>query len=239
MHNIKLFIAFLALAFILPLKAHSINPIGAPEKRISTDSPVKNSDLPSGIREKKSKNKIQGKQYIYENWQKMNISFDNSTIQLKEIPARVNIFDSTIEILHENRVKIISLNMVDKFGLADNPSLFITHKKLPIDSPEGFYRVIYNGNAKLLCYYFPVVINANYNRTLDIGINYDEADIKSNYYIQIGINLVKLKKNRKSLSQLFTNEPDVQNFIKSEHISPGNEFDLLKFVEFYDNKINN
>ncbi len=195
-------------------------------------------DLPLGILEKKSRSKIQGQQYISENWKEMNILMKGQD-QITNIPARINVYDSTIEILHEHKIKYIPLSLINKASLLDNPSVYITNNSLPGASPAGFYRLIYNGKSSLLCYYYPEIIKGNYNRALDIGINYNETEVRYNYFLLLDQQLFRIKKNRRSLIQVFEGQPSMQKYVKDNHIHPGNEFELLKVVEYYDNHFKN
>lgn len=175
-----------------------------------------------------------GSPFINNDWKIADIiTFDNKST-IANIPVRLDAKANLIEINHENMVKVLHSANTYSVAFKAGNEVFITNRTLGIDTPEGFFKIIYNEKTSLLCHYSTKIIESSYNQVLDAGIREDKLMLEQTYYILKDGKLVKLEKKRKKLIRQFMDRPEVVQYIKENHLIPREEADLLKLISYID-----
>ncbi len=177
-----------------------------------------------------------GSPFINDEWQLANIILLENKAEILNVPVRIDAKFNLIEINHEGVVKVLHATNTYSLAFKTTEEVFVTGQTLGISEPEGFFKIIYNKKSSLLCHYSTKIIRGAYNAVLDAGIKEDKLLVEQTYYIYRDGKLIKLEKNRKKLLKQFIDQPEIVQYIKDQHITPNEEYDLLKLVDFIDSR---
>jgi hypothetical protein len=172
--------------------------------------------------------------YLYDEWESAEINFLKDNTVIGDLDVKLNLSENFIEIRLNDEVKILPQNQVYSLIFTGKGDTIITDKKLKAENLTGFFKILYNNKASLLCYYKQEILPANYNVTMAVGRKNDEIIIKKEYYMFSNGKLIKIDENRKKfIEQLNLNQEQV-SYLKDEKISTKHESDLIKFMRFYE-----
>jgi len=231
---IALFFFFASFPITAIGQIRGFNPEDTSERTHSDNAVIK-----APVRSKNASSNTVGNVYINNNWKTADIILNGSNELITGIPVRMNAHKNQLEIQHDGKVKTLESDNIKSILIENEKTTYITNSLLVKNSPEGFYRLIYNQHSSLLCYYYSEIRQSNYNRAMDIGERKDAVVIMNDYYLLFHGKLIKLESNRRKMARQFGYNDKIYNYILSEKIHPKNEFDLVKFATFCDSLNNN
>ncbi len=191
-------------------------------------------DLGTKITEMPVRKGLTGSGYLYEDWLKADIIFSDQDLRVQDIPVKIDINRSLVEIQYKNQIKILDASHVYSLILKAGKDTLITANALDQKLPYGFFRLIYNGQSTLLCHHSTRIKPANYNVALDVGSKNDEIVKVETYYAILNGKPVALENRRNALKKQFSGNKKIFAFIKKNRINPKREADLVDLVKFYE-----
>jgi len=183
-----------------------------------------------------SSNSLIGSSFINSEWKIADIIVIENKAIIPNVPVRIDAQENLVEINHENLVKVLNAEKIFSLSFKTDEEVFISNKTLGIDEPVGFFKVLYSKKASLLCHYNTKLIKSSYNPVLDAGIKEDKLVIEETYYIMQNQKLIKVEKSNKKLVKQFSDQGNVVNYIKDQHLNPKLVTDLIKLVNFIDSQ---
>jgi len=226
---IALYLLFASFPITAIGQIRGFNPEDTSERTHSDDAVIK-----APVRSKNASSNTVGNVFINDAWKNADIILNGSNEVITDIPVKIDAHKNQVEIQHDGLVKTLEADNIKSIVFDNEKTTFITNILLAKNSPDGFYRLIYNQHSSLLCYYYSEIRQSNYNRAMDIGERQDAVVVVSDYYLLVHGKLIKLESNRRKMARQFGYNDKIYNYILSEKIHPKNEFDLVKFVTFCD-----
>ena len=177
---------------------------------------------------------LSGTPYLNEKWQKADIILLHDDLLIKDIPVKINVRSSWLEVNLKGKIYLLDADDIYSFFLKGNNDAFITTNALDKNGPSGFYKVIYNDKSSLLCFYSASIKQANYVPAFDAGEQDDKIVIEKTYYAFINGQLIELEKKSKKFTRQFNLNEEMDAFFSQNRINPKNEQDLIKFLKYHD-----
>lgn len=165
--------------------------------------------------------------YLYEEWSTGTIVKDNGEI-LDAVKLRFNSAKDEIE--YEKDGAITSLgNAVEEFSLLTESDLYTFKKGYPAVgqlSENSFYRILYDGNLKVLKRYNNFIGVSDKKPT---GRSEQLYILKNNKMIPVKVN------DRKGIMQVVADKKNHMEYAaKEQQLDFGQEADIVKLIEEYD-----
>ena len=180
------------------------------------------------------KSGLLGTPYLNEEWENADIVLSHDDLLVKDIPIRIDLSNNWIEVKLKEKVFLLYIDDTHSFYLKNSDDAFITGNSIAKNSPEGFYKVIYNEKSSLFCRYSTAIKKATYIPAFNVGEKDDKIVIEKIYYAFLNNQLIELEKNKKKLMLQFKSNNKINTFIKQNKTNPKNEQDLIKFIKYYD-----
>jgi len=179
---------------------------------------------------------VVGSTYLDDDWQNAEIVLRNGNI-IGDLPVRVEIEQTNIEINYKGELKYLDLKEVDCVNLTDKG----TGKKRTIrkanefifnDIPlQGVVEVHTGKQYNAIKHYYIEFLQANYNVALDVGSKDHRKVKKERLYISHDNKLILAKGSSKKIAgQLGSDKEKALTIIKEHKLNLSKEADLVTFV---------
>lgn len=97
----------------------------------------------------------------------------------------------------------------------------------------GFAEVLVEGKVDLLLYRNLNLVKGNYSITHDAGQLNDEYTIEEQFYLNIENSLYPVKKKKSLLPHLEDKQPEIEKFVKSNHLRYNDREGMIKIINYY------
>ena len=175
---------------------------------------------------------IKGSGYLHEDWVLADVVMAGDRKIFRDLMVKVDVQHNLLEIQYNDEIKLLNASQTLSFTVKPDKDTFLTRNALEPDLPEGFYKLLYNGEAALLIHYLTDIKRANYNVALDVGSKDDEIIIVNQYYVILEGELLQVENTRKKLIKQFDSNRQVSNYIRDMKVNPKNEEDLINLVKY-------
>lgn len=179
-----------------------------------------------------------GDVYLNEDWLLADIELNNGNTVLKNIPVKINLQTSELEIKHQNQVKVLPSGKVKVFRLLmtnGTVEKFVNARAYKLDNTplNGFLQSIDSGKWELLVRPEVKLVKSNYNQALDIGERNDKYVKGETLYLAKDNQLYETRLSRQKFVKNFSGSEDVVSaFIKEHNINIKKVEDLRVLVGF-------
>ena len=126
-----------------------------------------------------------GTPYLNEEWENADIVLSHDDLLVKDILIRIDVSNNWIEVKREEKIYLLYIDDTHSLFFKNSNAAFITGNGIAENSPEGFYKVIYNEKSSLFCHYSTSIKKATYIPAFDVGEKDDKIVIKEIYYTLI------------------------------------------------------
>lgn len=175
-----------------------------------------------------AQNQSRASPYLYDEWSSGTITTTGGEI-LDAVKVRFNSAKDEIE-YHKDGVVIPLGNAVEEFSLLTESDLYTFKKGYPAVGQQGensFYRVLYDGNLKVLKRYNNVTAAAPGKKPE--GRSEQLYILKNNKMIPVKVN------DRKGVMQVVADKKNHMEYAaKEQQLDFGQEADIVKLIEEYD-----
>ena len=189
-------------------------------------------DLNTKITEIPYQKGIKGSGYLYEDWVLADVVMTGDIPIFRDLMVKIDIQHNLLEIQYNDEIKLLTSSQTFSFNIKSDKDTFFTRNALDPDFPDGFFKVLCNGETPLLIHYLTDIKMANYNVALDVGNKDDEIIVVNKYYVIWEGDLLPVENTRKKLIKQFDSNKQVSGYIRDKKINPKNEQDLINLFEY-------
>ncbi len=175
---------------------------------------------------------IKGSGYLYENWVMADVMMAGQKEIFRDLMVKIDVQHNLLERQYNDEIKLLNASQTISFTVKSDKDTFLTRNALDPNYPNGFFKVLYNGEVRLLIHYLTDIKKANYNVALDVGNKDDEIIIVNQYYVILEGDLLPVETTRKKLIRQFDSNNQVGDYIRDKKINPKNEEDLINLVQY-------
>jgi hypothetical protein len=189
-------------------------------------------NLSSKITEMPYQKGIKGSGYLYEDWVLADVVMAKDRKVFRDLLVKVDVRHNLLEIQYNDEIKLLNAGQALSFTVKSEKDTFLTRNALKPDFPDGFFKVLYNGETALLSHYMTDIKPANYNVALDVGNKDDEIIIVNQYYLIFEGVLIPVENTRRKLIKQFDSNDQVIDYIRDRKINPKDEEDLVNLATY-------
>ncbi|MEZ5006850.1 MAG: hypothetical protein R2728_03425 [Chitinophagales bacterium] len=187
------------------------------------------------LKEKKYNKKLLGNNYVSDEWQLADIVLIGDTVEFRNIEIKLDVSNRVIEIKAGDQTKLLSSTQAKTITVKGyTPTFYVTRVGTGLYGPSGFYKVLYEGDEKLLCHYSTRIEPSHYNEALNAGQKDDKIIKVETFYISKLDKLVPLELKKSKLADQLGGGESLLKYMKEEGLSPKKEIDLIKIVQYAD-----
>lgn len=187
------------------------------------------------LKVKKYDKKLLGNNYVSDQWQLADITLVGDTVEFRNIEIKLDVSNRVIEIKTGGETKILPSTQAKTITVKGyTPTFYVTRVGTGLYGPSGFYKVLYEGDEKLLCHYSTRIEQSHYNEALNAGQKDDKIIKVETYYISNLDKLVPLELKKSKLADQLGVGESLLRYMKEEGLSPKKEVDLIKIVQYAD-----
>lgn len=187
------------------------------------------------LREKKYEKKLLGNDYVVDQWQLADILLTGDTIEFRDVNIKLDVTNRVIELQSGEDVKLLPSTQAKSITIKGvTPTFYLTRVGTGLYGPSGFYKLLYEGDEKLLCHYSTRIEQSHYNEALGSGQKDDKIVKVETYYISNNDKLIALEMKKSKLAEQLGNSEDLLKYMKEEGLNPKREMDLIKIVQYAD-----
>jgi hypothetical protein len=229
MLKIRLYILFIFFAFEWSL-CFSQNLL--PQARL----PQMTTDFFNGRPYVKPPSNVIGDINFNEEWRPASVTlYTDESKKIDGLLAKYNIYFNELDFNTTDGVKALEGEKIKTFSIMDS-SLhnFINAKHFEKGNPPvvGFLEVIVVGEMPLYKFHYILVKNPDYSAVLNAGSRDTRLFKKHTFYTAKGNTLFEIKGKKKMLLLFGEKASNVDQFIKINHLSIGEQWDLIKIFRF-------
>jgi len=159
--------------------------------------------------------------------------------EIQSYPLKYDMKMNQIDIKVNETVKIVSIGAVKEItwikpnGKAEVLKNIGTFKGF---EGYGFFSLISEGKITLLKKTNLLIMESNYNVTMDVGTKSDNYVKKDKYYVKTGDKISEVKLKKKIILKKFKeNAEKVESYITENNLKLKDENDLKQIFDFYNN----
>ena len=189
-------------------------------------------DLGTKITEIAYQTGTKGSGYLYEDWVLADVVMAGDRKIFRDLMVKIDVQQNLLEIQYNDEIKLLNASQTLSFTVKPDKDTFLTRNALDPDYPDGFFKVLCNGETALLIHYLTDIKKANYNVAMDVGSKDDEIIVVNQSYIVFEGDLLPVGNTRKKLLRQFDSNKPVRNYIHDQKINPKNVLDLINLVNY-------
>jgi hypothetical protein len=188
-----------------------------------------------------------GDYYLISEWRKTSFTLNVTEKLYEGFSCRYNIHFNQLEIKTETGINALSGSKIKSFVWIDQkteaPTFYVNAQYYFVKGIKqaGFLNVISDGSVPLFKKTSIVVREPDYKHEFSMGSRDTQIKQKQTFFYTHNNELVEIKpKDVKKLEPIFGERAtEIENFIRKNSLSFGNEFHLKMIFDFYNGKLNN
>jgi hypothetical protein len=183
------------------------------------------------------KTTTEGSYYYNDNWYIGKLELFSGEI-INDYPLKLDLKFNQIDIKVNESVKIITAgaikeivwrNSLGSIEVLRNTSLYKDFK-----GSNGFFSVLVEGNITLMKKMELTLLEGNYNGAIDAGNENSKYVKKEKYYILKDYKINKIRKSRRIVSQLLSDQiTKIEEFVDANNLNLKEEDDLIRVFDYY------
>ncbi len=150
--------------------------------------------------------------------------------------AKYNIYAYELDFNTQNGIKALSGDRIKTFTINDTISrTFVNAKDFEKGNVPlvGFLEVLVAGQSSLYKFHYLLIKHPDYNPALNAGSRDTRIYKKFDFYAANGNKLAEIKNKKKLISFFGNNNKEIDQFIKTNHLSMNEEKDIIKIFTFF------
>jgi hypothetical protein len=184
---------------------------------------------------------VVGDSYLNEEWRSTTLMLYSSDVLIEGFPVKYDMLRDEFEIQSKSGIKVIdgkkvkSFIWIDQISNTADPFINAREFKNEENTPlRGFFNVMVDGKMPLFKKTEAYIKKADYNASLDVGHRNDRILKREKLFYAVEGKVFEVPSAKKKFLLLFEEQQhEVNDFIKSNDLSLGNESHLKRVFEFY------
>lgn len=181
---------------------------------------------------------VEGSPYLVDDWRRATIELTGGH-RTKFIPTKFNIYESRLEVKHEDRIMAFGLEKVNQFDFVAQNGKRVTFKNNFNSEEYDIHRaiplqVLHEGPVMLLKKYKVNLVEA-FGNEYGSGHEVDEYVRKEFYYLRMPNEKFHEVKTRKwsFFRNLPSHKQEIKKYVKDRDLDLDKEEDLIKIADYY------